>query len=339
MSGLMILWFLIRGLVANRASLAFENLALRQQLAVLRRSVRRPRLRRRDRLFWTLLPRWWAGWQEALRIVSPATVIRWHRQGFRLYWRWKSPGKPGRPAVAADVRRLIRQMADENVTWGAPRIASELRLLGHDVADSTVAKYMPKRSKPPSQTWKTFLKNHVGCLASIDFCVVPTATFRVLYLFVVLFHDRRRLVHFAITAHPSANWVSRQLREAFPFETAPRFLIRDRDSIYGREVRQSLENMDVEEVLIAPRSPWQSPYVERFIGSLRRECLDHVIVLDERHLHRVVSEYLAYYHASRAHLSLDRNAPLPRAVEPPAAGRVVSEPHLGGLHHRYRRVA
>jgi putative transposase len=339
MNGLTLLWLLLRGLLANRASMAFENLALRQQLAVLRRSVRRPRLRPRDRLFWRVLSRCWTGWHEALLLVSPATVIRWHRQGFRLYWRWKSRAKPGRPAVSADIRRLIRQMADDNVTWGAPRIASELRLLGHPLADSTVAKYLPRRRKPPSQTWRTFLNNHVGCLASIDFCVVPTASFRVLYLFVILFHDRRQVPHFAVTEHPDARWVSQQLREAFPFETAPRYLIRNRDSTYGQEVRQTLQGMGVEEVVIAPRSPWQSPFVERLIGSLRRECLDHVIILNERHLHRIMSDYLDYYHRVRPHLSLDRNAPVPRMVEPVAAGKVVSEPMVGGLHHRYRRVA
>jgi transposase InsO family protein len=291
MRELMLIWFLMRAIVANRAALAVENLALRQQLAVLRRSVRRPRLRRRDRLFWTTLARCWSDWQDALLIVSPATVVRWHRQGFRL-------------------------------------------------ADSTVAKYMPRRTKPPSQTWRTFLKNHVGCLAPIDFCVVPTASFRVLYLFVVLLHEQRRVVHFAVTEHPSANWVCQQLREAFPFETAPRYLIRDRDSIYGREVEQALNGMGIEEVLLAPRSPWQSPFVERLIGSIRRECLDHVLVLNERHLHRIVSGYLTYYHNSRAHLSLDRNAPVPRAVEPVSNGGVVSEAMVGGLHHRYyRRVA
>jgi transposase InsO family protein len=339
MRELMLIWFLIRGLVANRATLAVENLALRQQLAVLRRSVRRPRLRRRDRLFWTCLARCWSRWRSPLVIVSPATVVRWHRQGFRSYWRWKSRGKPGRPVVAADVRRLIRRLARENVLWGAPRIASELRLLGHAVADSTVAKYMPKRTKPPSRTWKTFLKNHLGCSASIDFCVVPTATFRVLYLFVVLLHQQRRVAHFAVTEHPSARWVCQQLCEAFPFDTAPRYLIRDRDSIYGAEVQQALQNMGIEEVVIAPRSPWQSPFVERFIGSLRRECLDHVIVLTERHFHRIVCDYLDYYHRLRPHLSLDRNAPVPRMVEPVAAGEVVSEPVVGGLHHHYRRVA
>src|SRR5271166_4824712 len=337
--GMTILCFLVRSLLVSRAALTVENLALRQQLAVLRRSVRRPRLRQRDRLFWTILARCLAGWQDALLIVSPATVVRWHRQGFRLYWCWKSHGKPGRPKITADIRRLIRRLAEENLAWGAPRIASELRLLGHQVAQSTVAKYMQKRRKPPSQSWRTFLKNHVGCLASIDFCVIPTATFRVLYLFIVLLHEQRRVVHVAVTEHPTAPWVRQQLLEAFPFETAPRYLIRDRDSIYGAEVRRTLESLGIEEVVIAPRSPWQSPYVERFIGSLRRECLDHLIVLHERHLHRIVSSYLEYYHRARTHLSLGRNAPIPRTVESVATGRVVAEPMVGGLHHRYRRVA
>jgi putative transposase len=297
---MVLLWIFLRILICQRATLVLENLALRQQLAVLRRSVRRPRLRRRDRLFWTVLWRIWPGWQRALLIVSPATVVHWHRLGFRLYWRWKSRGRPGRPAVSADIRRLIRQMARENVTWGAPRIASELRLLGHVVADSTVAKYLPKRSKPPSQSWRTFLANHADCLASIDFCVVPTATFRNLYVFLVLLHDRRRVVHFGVTEHLNADWVSQQLREAFPFDAAPRYLIRDRDSIYGASVVKTLEALGIKEVVIAPRSPWQSPYVERFIGSLRRECLNHSIIINERHLHRIVAAYLNYYHRARA---------------------------------------
>jgi transposase InsO family protein len=334
-----ILLVLLRNLLASQATLLAENLALRQQLAVLRRSVRRPRLRQRDRLFWTVLSRCWAGWQGALLIVSPATVVGWHRQGFRLYWRWKSRSKPGRPKVAAEIRQLIRRLAKENATWGAPRIASELRLLGHPVADSTVARYLPKRIKPPSQTWRVFLNNHAGCLAAMDFCVVPTATFRLLYLFIVLLHQRRRVVHFGVTEHPSASWVSQQLREAFPFDTAPRYLMRDRDAIYGIPVRQTLATMGIAEVVIAPHSPWQSPYVERFIGLLRRECLNRVIVLNERHLRRIVSDYLTFYHQARPHLSLQRNAPVPRAVESAGMGPVVGEPMVGGLHHRYRRVA
>jgi len=211
--------------------------------------------------------------------------------------------------------------------------------LGYTLADSTVSKYMPKRRKPPSPTWRTFLTNHGGCLASIDFCVVPTATFRILYVFIVLLQERRRIVHFAVTEHPNAVWVSRQIRHAFPFDKAPRYLIRDRDSIYGNALQQTLAMLGIKEVLTAPRSPWQSPFVERLIGSLRRECLDHVIVLNERHLHRIVSAYCHYYHTARAHLSLDRNAPTPRVIESVASDRVVSEPMVGGLHHRYRRVA
>jgi hypothetical protein len=198
---------------------------------------------------------------------------------------------------------------------------------------------MPWRKKPPSQTWRTFLRNHVGCSAAIDFCVVPTVTFRLLYLLIVSLHQRRRVVHFGVTEHPSAGWVSQQLRQAFPFDTAPRYLLRDRDASYGGQVRQTLAIMDIEEVVLAPRSPWQSPYIERSIGSLRRECLDRIIVLNERHLHRIVSAYLAYYDQARPHLSLERNAPVPRQVEPPALGPVVCEPMVGGRHHRYRRVS
>jgi transposase InsO family protein len=336
---IVLLWHWLRGLLLARAARAAENLALRQQLAVLRRSVRRPRLRPWDRLFWAWLSRWWAGWKVALVIVSPATVVGWHRQGFRLWWRWKSRSRPGRPHIAADVRRLIRRMARDNSLWGAPRIQAELRLLGHDVAESTVAKYRARRTRPPSPTWRSFLANHAGGLAAVDFFVVPTVTFRLLYAFVVLCHRRRRVAHFNVTTQPAAQWVARQIREAFPFDEAPRYLIRDRDAAYGERFRECLERMGVEEVLIAPRSPWQSPYVERLIGSIRRECLDHVIVFDEAHLRRVLGSYFSYYHTSRTHRSLGGNAPHPRAVEPPGRGRVVAVPQVGGLHHRYRRVA
>ena len=324
----------------GRAALALENLALRQQLAVLHRSAPRPKLRWRDRLFWVWLSRLWSGWREVLVLVQPETVVRWHRLGFRWFWRWKSRGRPGRPTMNREVRQLIRRMSRENPLWGAPRIRAELHLLGHDVAASTVAKYMTRRTdKPPSQTWRTFLRNHVGSLASIDFFVVPTVTFRLLYAFVVLRHDRRRVVHFNITEHPTAVWVAQQLREAFPFDEAPRYLIRDRDSIYGTEVRRCLKSMGIEEVVIAPRSPWQNPFVERLIGTLRRELLDHVIVLNERHLRCLLRSYFDYYHQARCHRALDQNAPVPRVVEPPTAGAVQSVSMVGGLHHRYRRVA
>jgi transposase InsO family protein len=279
------------------------------------------------------------GWKEALAIVTPATVVGWHRQGFRLYWRWKSRGRPGRPPLDLELRRLVRRMSRENPLWGAPRIRAELRLLGCDVAQSTVAKYMVRRRRPPSPTWRAFLANHADCLASVDFFVVPTVTFKLLYAFVVLRHQRRRVVPFNATAHPTANWVARQIKEAFPFDQAPRYLIRDRDGAYGDSFRECLERMGIEEVLTAPRSPWQNPYVERLIGSIRRECLDHVIVFDEAHLRRVLSHYFDYYHHSRTHCALDDNAPCSREVERPDEGSVVAIPQVGGLHHRYSGAA
>jgi transposase InsO family protein len=230
-------------------------------------------------------------------------------------------------------------MCRENPTWGAPRIQSELALLGYPVAESTVAKYMARHLTPPSQTWRTFLANHVPDIAAIDFFTVPTATFRLLFCFLVLRHDRRRVVHFNVTDHPTALWTAQQIVEAFPFEDAPRFLLRDRDGTYGQLFRDRVKGMGIEEVLIAPRSPWQNPYVERVIGSIRRECLDHLIVLSEAHLRRILNEYLEYYHEARTHLSLDRNSPTPRSVAPPGHGDVVALAYLGGLHHRYTRAA
>ncbi len=260
--------------------------------------------------------------------------------GFKLYWRWKSrAGKLGRPCIDHEIRDLIRRLSRENSTWGAPRIVSELALLGHDIVEATVAKYMVRTRKPPSQTWRTFLDNHVPDIAACDFFTVPTVTFRVLYVFIVLRHDRRQIVHFNVTTNPYAEWTAQQIINAFPYEEAPRFLIRDRDDIYGDYFTRLVEGMGIEEVPIAPRAPWQNPYCERVIGSIRRECLDHMIVLNERHLYRILTDYFAYYHNSRPHLSLGRNSPTPREVEPPSHGKVVSIPQVGGLHHRYTRAA
>jgi len=328
----------LRAVLGDRAAIAAENLALRQQLGVLGRSVKRPRLRKRDRVFWVWLSRLWSGWRSCLIIVKPETVIRWHREGFRLYWRWKSRKKPGRPKTETEIRNLI-QMARENSTWGAPRILSELALLGHTVAESTVAKYMERGRKPPSQTWRTFLDNHLPDIAAIDFFVVATVSFRLLYCFIVLRHDRRRVALFNVTPHPTDRWTAQQIVEAFPFDGAPRFVIRDHDGIYGVDFRERVKHLGIEEVVIASHSPWQSPYVERLIGSIRRECLDHVIVFNEAHLIRILTSCFAYYHEARSHLSLDRNAPIPRQVEPPSHGRVIAIPHVGGLHHRYTRAA
>jgi transposase InsO family protein len=334
------LYLLLRAFVVSRATLAAENLALRQQLSVFEHTVKRPKLRPKDRRFWVWLSRLWPNWRSVLRIVQPDTVTRWHKMGFKLYWRWKSkPKKAGRPPIDKDIRDLIRRMACENPSWGAPHILSELRLLGYEVAQATVAKYMPKPRKPPSQTWRTFLDNHVRDIVAIDFFTVPTLTFGVLYGFLMLRHDQRVVVHFNATAHPTAQWVAQQIVEAFPFDEAPRYLLRDRDGIYGAHFQQRVQNMGIEDVGIAPRSPWQNPYVERMIGSLRRELLDHVIVLNEAHLCRLVTSYLASYHTVRPHLSLERNAPIPRPIQRPSEGNVVAVPCVGGLHHGYRRVA
>jgi len=340
MSAVRIILALIRGIIADRAELVAENFALRQQLAVLSEKKRRPRLRKRDRIFWTWLSRFWSNWRSVLVIVQPETVVRWHQQGFRLYWRWKSRSrKPGRPKIDAEIRKLIQRMSRENALWGTPRIRSELRLLGYEASKATVDKYKVRHHKPPSQTWRTFLDNHVCDIVAVDFFTVPTATFRILFCFIVLRHHRRVVVHFNVTPNPTAAWTAQQVVEAFPEETIPRFLIRDRDSIYGEFFRQRIKHMGIEQVVIAFRSPWQSPYVERIIGSIRRECVDHVIVLNERHLRRILTDYFHYYHHVRPHLSLEQNSPVERQVEPPEQGEVVAIPQVGGLHHRYRRAA
>jgi transposase InsO family protein len=287
-----------------------------------------------------VLSKLWSGWREVLVIVKPDTVVQWHREGYKLYWKWKSKAhRTGRPQINKEIRELIRRISRENPLWGTPRIQAELHLLGCDVAESTVAKYRVRGRKPPSQTWKSFLNNHVGQIAAIDFFTVPTATFRTLYCFVVLLHERREVIHFNVTAHPTACWTAQQIIEAFPEETAPHYLLRDRDQIYGEEIRRRVTGMHIEETLTSPRSPWQNPYVERLIGTIRRECLDHLIVMNEEHLRRILREYFEYYHESRPHQSLERNSPRPREVDPPAQGKVISLPQVAGLHHRYRRAA
>src|SRR5882672_5242114 len=282
MSLLLALLGTLRAALKVRADLVLENLALPQQLALLRRRSKRPRVGLLDRVFWMWLSQWWVRWREALHVVQPQTVIRWHRQGFRAFWNWKSRrGRTGRPPVDLEIAKLVRTMALANPLWGAPRIHGELLKLGLDVSQRTVGRLMPRCAKPPSQTWRTFLENHVADLVSVDFFVVPTATFRVLYVFVVLLHHRRRVVHFNVTDSPTAAWTAQQIVEAFPDDSAPHYLLRDRDSIYGGEFRRRVKGMCIAEVLSSPRSPWQNPFAERVIGTLRRELLDHVIVLSE----------------------------------------------------------
>jgi len=332
---------MISSAMKSRAALELENIALRHQLGVLQRSAKkRLALNNADRLFWIGLSCMWAEWRSALKIVKPDTVIAWHRNAFRKFWTWKvRRGKPGRPAVSAEIRALIRRMSRENPGWGAPRIHGELLKLSIDIGETSVSKYLVRSRKPPSQTWRTFLENHLQSLVSVDFFIVPTVRFQILYVFLVLAHERRRIVHFAVTAHPTAEWTAHQLREAFPWDSAPRYLLRDRDRIFGHEFVEQVKVMGIEQVLSAPRSPWQRAHIERLIGSIRRECLDHMIVFNEHSLRRHLRAYADYYHGTRTHLALQKDCPEPRAVQPPDAGPIVSIAEVGGLHHRYERRA
>jgi transposase InsO family protein len=330
----------IPGLFHSRASLCLEHLALRHQLAVYKQTVHRPRLRPTDRLLWAWLSRWWSGWQEVLAFVQPRTVIAWQQRRFRDHWRRLSAqGTPGRPAIAGEIRALIQDMWQANPTWGSPRIVGELYKLGIDVTKSTVEKYRPSGRKTPPPTWKVFLATHVQDLVALDFFTVPTVTHTVLFVLVILAHERRRVVHFNITEHPTAQWTAQQVVEAFSWQTAPRYLLRDRDRIYGASFRQRVRHMGIEEVLIAPKSPWQNPCVERLIGSIRRDCLDHVIVLHERHLRRLLTSYFSHYHTWRTHRVLDMDCPVPRPVQRPEVGPIREIPKVGGLHHHYERRA
>lgn len=325
-----------------RASLVAENLLLRQQLAILRRATPRPRLRPIDRAFWVIVSRMWSRWSDALAIVRPATVIAWHRRGFARFWAWKS--RPtGRPPLAPELVSLVERMARENPLWSRRRITRELAKLGHDVSKDTVARYMPRPTRrprrPPSQTWSTFLRNHLAGTIAIDFLTVPTVTFNVVYVFFVLSLERRRVLHVNVTAHPYAAWAAQQIVEAIGADLVPAHLIRDRDGIYGAAFDARVNRLGIVQVKIAPRSPWQNGYAERWVGTLRRELLDHVIVLGERHLLRLVRQHVAYYNEDRPHTALQGDAPDRRAVEPPSAGKVVALSRVGGLHQRYSRAA
>ena len=320
-----------------KSRLEAENAALRYQLIVLRRKVTgRVRLRNGDRLVFIQLYRWFPSVLQVITVIRPETLVRWHRAGFRHYWRWKSRRLGGRPQISAELRALIRRMSIENPLWGAPRIHGELLKLGFEVAQSSVAKYLVKRRGPPSQGWSTFLRNHLPEVAAMDLFVVPTIGFDLLYAFIIIRLDRRALVWISVTTNPTAEWIARQITEAFPWNEAPRYLIRDRDSIYGDVARRRIPAMGIRDKPIAPASPWQNGFAERLIGSIRRECLDHIVVSSEAHLHRVLRTYAGYYNKIRTHRSLDKDAPISRPVQP--TGNIKSHPILGGLHHHYVRV-
>ena len=323
----------------SNVRLQAENAALRQQVIVLQRKCRGiVRLTNGDRLFFVQLYRWFPSILQVVQIIRPETLVRWHRAGFRSYWRWKSRNRGGRPQIDTNLRALIRQMGLENPLWGAPRIHGELLKLGFEVAQSTVAKYMIKQhDRPPGQSWWTFLRNHVPEVAAMDLFVVPTLAFNLLYGFIIVRLGRRELVWIGVTKSPTADWIARQITEAFPWDLSPRYLIRDRDRAFGSTVtRRRLRAMGIRDKPIAPRSPWQNGYAERLIGSIRRECLYHIIVFGEAHLRQVLLSYANYYNKTRTHRSLDKDAPISRPIQ--RFGALKSHPILGGLHHQYVRI-
>jgi transposase InsO family protein len=321
----------------SKSRLEAENAVLRHQLIVLRRKMHgRPRLTNNDRWFFIQLYRWFPSILQVLTIIRPETLVRWHRAGFCRYWRWKSRPLGGRPQIETELRAQIRRMSVENPLWGAPRIHGELLKLGFEVAQSSVAKYMVKQRGPPSQGWRTFLRNHALDIAAMDLFVVPTIGFDLLYAFVIVRLDRRDLVWINVTTNPTAEWIARQITEAFPWDDAPKYLIRDRDRIYRAVVTRRLCAMGIRDKPTAPAAPWQNGFAERLIGSIRRECLDHIIVLGEANLRRILKSYADYYNSVRTHRSLDKDAPVSRPIQ--QTGIIRSHPILGGLHHHYVRV-
>ncbi len=332
----------VRAFLVSRHSLALEGVALRQQLLVLKRKQPRPKLKRFDRLFWIMLCQLWTDWREVLIIVKPETVVSWHRAGFRLFWRWTSRSRgAGRPRVEEQIRLLIRRMRKENPSWGAPRIHGELLQLGFSVSEPTVSRYLRSLKRVlnsgKAKQWSAFLNNHRELIAAFDFFTVPSLAFHTLYCFFVIEHGRRRILHFNVTRNPTSEWIVQQLREAFPLPGDYRYVLFDHDAKFGGDVFQFLKSSDLKPMQTSIRSPWQNGIAERFVGSIRRELLDHVIPLNEFHLRRLVRDYLAYYHQDRTHVGLDKETPCGRAIEPPGHGQaqIVAEPRVGGLHHRY----
>ena len=322
----------------SRLSLLAEIAMLRQQLAILQRQTKRPKLRWSDRLFWVGMRRWVTGWREALLIVNPETVCRWHRAGYRRLWRYPSSKRTDRKPVSAEVRELIRQMANDNPTWGSPRIAKELAKLGFSVAPSSVAKYMPKRPNRRPPKWKVFLANHAEAIVACDFFTVPSATFRSLTCLVLIEHATRRIVHVAVTRRATSKWVSEQVTIALKDHPTCEYLQHDNGGEYGLEFEEALQSIDIESHRTDPGSPWQNGICERVVGTLKRECTNHLIPLGVQHLQRKLDEFVTYYNAHRCHDSLEGDTPEGREVEDDE-GEIISIPFVGGLHHRYTRRA
>jgi putative transposase len=325
--------------VRDREALVAENLLLRHQLGVLTRPTRRrPRLRARDTLFWVVVRALCRDWRRHVVVVRPESVIRWHRQAWRLLWRWRSRGPIGRPRLSAEVRQLIATMAHDNPRWGSERIRGELLKLGLVVSKRSIQRYRRRGpAHPSSQTWRAFLANHAHHLWAADLLTVQTLTFKTLHVLVFIAHGRRQLVHVNVTANPTAAWVWRQLIEATPWGQKPRHLLRDHDAVYGRDFRQRARRISIDAIATPVRAPRANAVIERFIGTLRRECLDHLIVVDEQHLRSVLAEFVGYYNLERPHRTLRLETPVPvlRAGKGPARSR----PVLGGLHHVYDRAA
>jgi transposase InsO family protein len=328
----------VPALFRRREEQAIVELALRQQLAVYAQKRPRPKLSPLDRAFWVALSRLWPGWKNHLVVVRPETVVRWHRQGFRRYWRSISTPGPGRPPISKEVQELIVRMATENC-WRARKIQAELMKLGIRVSVATISRYLPNKERDPTQQqrWMTFLRNHKDVIAGMDFFVVPTVRFRLLYVWFAIDHGRRRILHFNVTENPTSRWVTQQLRETFPDEPTHRFLIYDNDAIFSPAVTGAIKSFEIDPKRTAFRSPWQNGTAERVVGSVRRELLDHVVILNEDHLRRLLREYVDYYNDERVHTSI-ADAPVGRPVEsrPSHRAKVIGLPRVGGLHHRYR---
>jgi len=329
----------------SRENLALENMALRQQLLALHAKRPRRRLTALHKLFWVVLRRLWSGWKGPPVLVTPRAVVNWHRTGCRLYWTWVSrAGRVGgRKRINKEVRALILRMVAENRTWGAPRIHGELLKLGFDLSETTVSRWLRRiaRTPDPAKRWLTFLRNHREAIAARDFFTVPTLSFGLLYCFFVIGHDRRKILRFNVTRNPNALWMVQQMREAWPYVPAHGFLLFDRDSKFGTDVIPAVKDLGSQPIRTAFRSPWQNGVAERWVRSCRRDLLDHVIVLNEQHLKRLMSEYVRYYHDDRTHLGLAKDTPTsrPTAICPAVGSKVLSFPRLGGLHHRYAVAA